>query len=169
MLDSVNSYTEGHIMYKSEEAALTLSRYNKERFKMVEAYFVGRDVPIIESFLTSLDVMHHKLANISAILNGHDIIEREDVIDTNEQIMWCYHSVVDDILTKIAGTDPEVIERAIVEQLKKAGPKGLNKKTLKDKLGHEFSFQERKIGRVLRDMVDRNQLIQSEQIVKLSR
>lgn len=169
ILESVNSYEKDFVMYKSREAAEVLSQYEKQRYNSVRAHFVGSEIETIESFLTSLNVMHHKLAAISAVLNCHDFIEEIDVIETHEVINMCYEAVVNDIVGRLKGADPDSIESSIINLLIKEGPKGLNRKQIINKLAQKFHFQDKKIGNVIKRMIGKNMLIQNENRLRLSK
>jgi predicted transcriptional regulator len=72
-------------------------------------------------------------------------------------------------LSKVYGADEKTIERTILNSIKDSKTKALNRKQLIDNVTQKFNFQERKISRVLNNMVSKNMLTQHEGTIKMRR
>lgn len=165
----INKFERGTIITKDESGMRTFEKLDDQRMKEVSASFRGKDLEIMLPYTTAIINMHHKLACIAAVLNGSETIGRKEVTETQPEIQTYFNCVVNDIITRVSGVNPEKLRKIIITKISKE-PKGLSVKELKKDIDQVYHISQRQVGHVIRDMTKNKEINKSKKgIVTLNR
>jgi predicted ribosome-associated RNA-binding protein Tma20 len=140
-----------------------------ERESYVLRDFIGKELRLVLSYISAINVLYVNMGAIAAVLNGRDIITHEEIEQVDPYVRLYWKSVVMDILSRIQNRSLEDIRKSIYTMLgNKENKEGLSEKELKNTVKIKLKCSSRSVNKVVDDMKKNKELLTKKDFVKLN-
>ena len=169
ILKVVNNFNSNTILSLNETGEDALLNILDERESYVLRDFIGKELRLVLSYISAINVLYVKMGAIAAVLNGRDIITHEEIEQVDPYVRLYWKSVVMDILSRIQNRSLEDIRKSIYTMLgNKENKEGLSEKELKNTVKIKLKCSSRSVNKVVDDMKKNKELLTKKDFVKLN-